>query len=383
MLKFSFMQTRTTSLLAIIIVLLMATACTAAATTIEPVASPTPVPTQAPAPTPTPLPTTQPEPAEPAESSSESPLEEAAKAEGGQLMIYTSMSTEDLDVVLAQFKESYPFVTVEYHRDLGEAVTEKLLTEAKAGSHLADVVENDTIRIENLLQNNILAPFIAPESLAYPDGAKDPDGYWTSDRINTVVVAYNTQLVKPADAPTTWEDLLDPKWKDKMVVEASDIELLIDMSSAWGDEKAAAFWEGIAAQNPTIMDGHTELAEALAAGEFAISPTVYAHRVEKLKAKGQPIEWVKTDPVFAFSQSVGLAAQAPHPATAKLFINWFLSEVGQSVVRDLGRIPGRAGISSDPPTLTEGINFYYSVPVSEEVYSKYAETWNSLLGLEK
>jgi iron(III) transport system substrate-binding protein len=154
------------------------------------------------------------------------------------------------------------------------------------------------------------------------------------------------------------------------------------MSAAWGEEKAQAFWEGIAAQKPALVEGHTELAEAMAAGEYAISPTVYGHRVEKLKAKGQPIEWVRTDPVFAFTQSVALVAHPPHPATAKLFINWFLSESGQTVIRDLGRIPARAGFSSDPPTLTEGVNLYYTPPVSAEDYAKYAEKWNSLFAIK-
>jgi iron(III) transport system substrate-binding protein len=285
-------------------------------------------------------------------------------------------------VVLARFKETYPFVTIDFYRDSGQIVIEKVLTEAKANQYFADIIEVDTVESYSLIQNELLAPFIAPESAAYPDNAKDSDGYWTVYRINTVVIAYNTQLVAPADVPTTWEELLDPKWQGKMAVEVSDVELLVDMAAAWGEEKTYAFWEGIAAQDPTIVEGHTELADALAAGEYAISPTVYAHRVERLKSKGQPIEWVKTDPVFAFTQSVALASHASHPATAKLFINWLLSEAGQTVIRDLGRIPARAGISSDPPALTEGLNFYYTVPVSAEDYTKYAEKWNSLFTLE-
>jgi iron(III) transport system substrate-binding protein len=198
------------------------------------------------------------------------------------------------------------------------------------------------------------------------------------DRINTVVIAYNTNLVAAADAPKTWDDLLDPKWQGKMAVELSDTELLGNMANAWGQARAYAFWDGIAAQKPEIVEGHTELAEALAAGTYAISPTTYAYRIEKLKADGQPIEWVRTDPVFATPSILGLAAQAPHPVTAKLFIDWLLSERGQVVIRDMGRIPARPGISSDPPALTEGLNLYYTPIAVTDHFAEYMEKWNNL-----
>lgn len=343
-------------------------------------------PTEAPAEAAEPVEAAKPDEAEvpaeaeaPAEAMS---LEEAARAEGGELMVYTSMNIDDLEVILAKFGETYPFVSTEYYRASGEDVIQKALTESQAGQHFADVFETNAFEVYRLQGVGLLEPYIASESEAYPANAKDPDGYWTVDRINTVVIAYNTELVDPADAPTSWEDLLDPKWKGLMGVEAGDVELLADMVGAWGEEKTYAFWEGIAAQEPGIVDGHTELAEFVAAGEFAISPTLYGHRVEKLKGKDAPLEWIRTDPVFAYTQLLAMAAEAPHPATAKLFINWLLSEEGQGAIRDVGRIPSRPGIETDPPGLTEGLNLYYTVPALAEHYNDYADKWNSFFKLE-
>lgn len=326
-------------------------------------AQPTAVSTQAPEPT------------------AEMTLEQAAEAEGGQFMIYTSMNIDDLEVILADFKEAYPFVTTEYYRAGGEDVIQKALTEAQAGQHFADAFETNAFEVYRLHQEGLLAPFDAPERAAYPDNAKDSDGYWTVDRINTVVIGYNTELVDPADVPTSFEDLLDPKWKGLIGVEASDVELLTDMVGAWGEEKTYAFWEGIVAQEPGIVDGHTELAELVAAGEFAVSPTLYGHRVEGLKGDGATIDWVKTDPVFAYTQLLALAADAPHPATGKLFVNWLLSEDGQSAIRDVGRIPNRPGMTTDPPGLTEGLNLYYTIPSLAEHYNDYAAKWNEFFSL--
>ncbi len=322
------------SLTGLVVFALLAAACAPAAT---PTAAPTtaPLPTQAPEPTKASEPTKPPEPT----STPELSLEEAAQAEGGQLMVYTSMNIDDLELVLAEFKTAYPFVEAEYYRASGEDVIAKALTEAQAGQHFADVFETNAFEVYRLQLEGLLAPFDAPERAAYPDNARDPDHFWTVDRVNLAVIAYNTDLVAEADVPKSYEDLLDPKWKGKIAVEASDIELLADMAGAWGEEKAMAFWEGIAAQEPRLVDGHTELAEFLAAGEFAISPTVYGHRVLKLKDKGAPIEWVKTDPVFAFTQLLALAKDGPHPATGKLFVNWLLSEAGQKADRLVTRQP--------------------------------------------
>lgn len=319
----------------------------------------------------------------PDEPPEEMSLEEAAEAEGGELMVYTSMNIDDLEVVLEKFREDYSFVSTEYYRASGEDVIQKALTEAQAGQQFADVFETNAFEVYRLLEEGMLAPFDAPERAAYPENAKDPEGYWTVDRINTVVIGYNPDLVAPEDVPQTWEDLLDPKWHGLIGVEAGDVELLADMAGYWGEEKTNSFWEGIAAQDPGIVDGHTELAELVAAGEFAVSPTLYGHRVEKLKGDEASIDWVRTDPVFAYTQLLAMANDAPHPATAKLFVNWLLSEAGQNAIRDVGRIPGRPGMTTDPPGLTEGLNLVYTVPSMAENYNAYEETWVSFFSLDE
>lgn len=309
-------------------------------------------------------------------------LEDAARQEGGDLMVYTSMNIDDLEVVLDRFKSAYPFVETEYYRAGGDEVIQKALIESQAGQVFADVFETQAFEVYRLREAGLLQPFAAPEGDAYPDSARDPDGYWNTSRLVTVVIGYNTDLVDSADAPAAWDDLTDPKWQGRMGVEASDVELLANMVEAWGEERSYALWEGIAAQQPAIIDGHTELAELLAAGEFAISPTLYGHRVERLKANGAPIEWINADLNVAYTSLVAMAADAPNPATARLFINWLLSEDGQTAIRDVGRIPARPGVESDPPELTAGLELTYSSPALAAEYNTYADRWNALFGLE-
>jgi iron(III) transport system substrate-binding protein len=359
------MKDKLVSLVLLASLLLVVTSC-AAPPTAAPTVTAAPIPTQTVA---APL-----QPTEPPEPS----LEDLARAEGGQFMLYTSMNASDTEAIVAGFQEAYPFVTAAYYRESSEVVAAQVQTEAQAGQYLVDAYELNDIDLYSLRDIGLLEPYFPPEGASYPDAARDPNGYGTVDRIVAWVIGYNTNLVAPADVPTTWEDLLDPRWAGRMAVEASDAALLGDMAAAWGDARAFAFWDGIAAQQPAVINGHTELADALAAGDYAISPTVYAHRIEQLKADGLPVEWVRTDPVFAQSSITALASNAPHPATARLFINWLLSESGQTLIRDLGRLPARPGVSSDPPSLTEGINFFYTPPSVAERFDEFFERWTSL-----
>ena len=153
----------------------------------------------------------------------EEQLEEAARAEGGEVMVYTSITIDDLEVILSEFKKAYPFTNPTYYRASGDDVIQKSMTEAKTGQVFADVFETESFEVYRLLQAGLIQPFISSESEIYSPKAKDASGYWTVDRINTVVIGYNTELVDPADVPTTWDDLLDPKWKGKMGVEANDV----------------------------------------------------------------------------------------------------------------------------------------------------------------
>ena len=111
--------------------------------------------------------------------------------------------------------------------------------------------------------------------------------------------------------------------------------------------------------------------------EFLASPLALSAKLTK-----EEIAWIKSDPVIAYTNLLALAADAPHPATAKLFINWLLSEEGQNAIRDVGRIPARPGIGTDPPGLTEGLNLVYTTPSMAADYNEYAEKWNSILALE-
>jgi iron(III) transport system substrate-binding protein len=326
----------------------------------------TPTPTLVPA-----TPTTSPEQA----------LVAAAQKEGA-LKLYMSFNEQEAKPFLAHFTEKYPFLKIDFSRTQSDEIVQKVLSEAKAGTLPPDAVEMDSTDMLQLLNEKILAAYKSPQAASYPDGAKHPWGYYTTMHINGIVIAYNTKMVKPEEAPKSLSDLLDAKWAGKMAIEAQDWAMMPFTAKVMGDTPANALWTKLADQKIKVIKGHTEVATAVANGQYALTPTAYAHRIEALKKSGQPIDWVKTEPVYASLQAIAITAQAPHPNAARLFTDWVLSAEGQAEVANMGRIPIRPGVKANPASMTEGVKFYYGDPMSIPDITKARNDYNKLFPLK-
>ncbi len=337
-------------------------------------AAATSAPTATSAPAATTAPTTAP-------TASSAAILEAAKKEG-KLMIYTSLNAEEFETVLPPFQKKYPDIKVEFFRGDSEGVTQKAITEFRAQTYIPDILETNDVNITQLISAGVVGQYRSPEAAAYPPGASDPDGYYTSARINLVVIAYNTNLVKKEDAPKKLEDLLDPKWTGKIALEADDWALLAYTGKVMGEAKAQEFWTKLAAQKPRVVKGHTELANFLVAGEFYVTPNVYVHRVFSLQGKKAPIDWVKTDPVYAFPHVVSIAKNAPHPNAAKVFIDWYLSKEGQEALVAAGRVPARPGVKTKPEGVYDGLNIFYGDPKSLLKAADVQKQYYTLFGIK-
>jgi iron(III) transport system substrate-binding protein len=155
-------------------------------------------------------------------------------------------------------------------------------------------------------------------------------------------MGFNSRQVKRAEAPKTYEDLLNPKWKNVMGIDNTKIEWFSMLLKL----KGRPFMEKLAAQNAQIMAGNTNLLNLLAAGEFAIMAGVYEYSVDNLKTKGAPVDWIGLAPVITYTVAASLPSQPPHPFAAKLFIEWLLTKEGQEVINQYGRVPIRDDIDS-------------------------------------
>ena len=295
-----------------------------------------------------------------------------AKKEG-RLVLYTGMDTDEANLYASEFSKKYPFVKTEMFRSSGEKVQTRFLLEHRASTHSADIFQTSVIQVYQLKNLKLLARYVSEEAAIYPEGFKDPQGYWTAFYQIPYVIGYNTRLVAPKDVPASYEDLLHPRWKGLIALETEEYQWFYHWMQILGRDNGLDFMKKFAGQNLQMRAGHTLLAQLVAAGEVALATVVYSNRVERMKAGGAPIDWVRfKGPTITAINAVSIPEHAPHPNAAKLFVDFVLSKEGQNLLRGLRRIPARPDVLPDPPTLTKGLNLYPARP--EGMIESYNET---------
>ncbi len=275
---------------------------------------------------------------------------EKAKQEG-QLSFYTNLNIGESKPWLDAFEKKYPFIKTQLIRIGGTAIASRIVTEAQAGRHLWDVAGPLMLYAKEILKRGLVAAYDSPERKVYRSEFKDKEGLWTALVLNNSTMMYNTKLVPAKQAPRSYDDLLQPFWKDKISMDTELYEWFEGQLRVRGREKGLDFMKKLKAQNPVFRRGRTAQAELVAAGEFAVTVEVYAHRAQEMKEKGAPVNWVVVEPVIIHPLVGIIAKNAAHPATARLFMDYILSKEGQIKVRDEGRIPARSDVPPSPPEL--------------------------------
>lgn len=307
-------------------------------------------------------------------------LIEGAKKEG-RLVWYTAMGASDANSLLEAFKKKYPFVVkTELFRGTAERTLNRILTETRAGKWGFDLAAMTEIDI--LVHHRLISPYVSPETKAYLQEFKDRDGYWTGIFANYYVLGYNTNLVSEKETPKLWEDLLDPTWKGKISIDQEEYPWYATLLAAWGRERTQRYMKALARQDIQWQKGHTLIAQLMGAGEFPVA-IVYAHRIEEMKKKGAPVDWVNTlNPIVASVSGIGLSSKPNHPNTAKLFIDFVLSREGQAIIRSSNRIPARSDVEPLAPKLDQTKLRLKAVPPDIGTrYNEYVQEFRRIFGL--
>jgi iron(III) transport system substrate-binding protein len=278
-----------------------------------------------------------------AASATAASLEDSAKTEG-EVVLYSSLNNEQIVTLVDAFKKKYPFIKPSFYRGTSDRVLQRAATEAKAGRNAVDVVAAAGFQLQLMKESGLTQKYVPPEASGYSEGFKDPDGHWVSVHSLLNSMAYNTQLVKPGEAPKKYEDLLAPRWKGRLGVNLQDPEWYVSLQRRWGKEKARNFLKALATQQPGVRDGHNITAQLLAAGEFHAVSNTYAHIAARIKSQGGPVQYVFDEPVITYVHPIALMKSAPHPSAGKLLISFILSVEGQRMLRDQGRIPSHRDI---------------------------------------
>jgi iron(III) transport system substrate-binding protein len=314
-----------------------------------------------------------------AQSSHHASLIEGAKKEG-KVVWYTSMAIDTSKPLLDAFEKTYPFVKADLVRGGEEQLMTRIMNETRAGKWGFDAVSTSAISV--LAERKITTPYLSPERDAFISEFKDPQGHWLGVFVNNLIVAYNTKMVAPKDAPKNYSDLLDPKWKGQILMDSTDYDWFGTLATVWGREKTVQYMQRLARQEPAWRRGHGLTAQLVGAGETALA-WAYNFRIERMKKEGAPVDWVETfDPIVVTLSGIAVSAKAAHPNAAKLLVDFATSKRGQEMVREMRRIPARSDITPLAPKMDQNKLKLKAVP--KEVYLNldgYAREFRKIFGL--
>jgi iron(III) transport system substrate-binding protein len=285
-------------------------------------------------------------------------LVEAAKKEG-KVVWYTSLVLPSAERVAKLFEAAYPGIKVEVHRTGSQRVLQRVMQELQANIKIADVIHtSDSGHFVFLKEKKLLMPHTPPGVDKFPAGFKDKDGYYYGLRATVNAIVYNTKAVSAAEAPKTWKDLTDPKWKGKLVtahpgysgVIATHV-LALEKLLGWD------YFKGLAANKPMIVQSANDPATTVASGERVVAVNGGEYSAYQLKKKGNPIEIVYPKegvPLVVSPQAI--MSFAPHPNAAKLFHDFtFTRELQQVMADSEGLYTGHPDVKypSDKPKMSD------------------------------
>ncbi|HKS86303.1 MAG TPA: extracellular solute-binding protein [Pseudolabrys sp.] len=277
--------------------------------------------------------------AAPAAGTTTPALIEAAKKEG-KVVWYTSIDLKLSETIGKAFEAKYPGVQCKVERSGAERLLQRIGQEYAANVHAVDVVNSsDASLLVYWKQQGMLEPYV-PEDVAkfYPAAHKDPDGTYASFRVFLCVIAYNTNLVKKEEAPKSFADLLDPKWKGKIVKAHPGYSgTIMTATYQCSRDLGWSYFEKLAQQNVLQVQSAADPPKKIALGERAIQADGVEYLILHEKESGQPVE-----PVYATEGTPiivgpnGMFKAAPNPNAARLFQNFCFTPECQQLCIDVG-----------------------------------------------
>jgi len=283
---------------------------------------------------------------------------EAAKKEG-KVVWYTSLVLPSAERVAKLFETAYPDIKVEVHRTGSQRILQRVMQELSANIKNVDVIHtSDAGHYVLLKDKKLLAKYTPAGVEGFPAGFKDKDGYYYGLRATVNAIFYNTKSMSAAEAPKTWKDLLDPKWKGKMVtahpgysgVIATHVLALVHLHG-W------EYFKALADNKLMIVQSANDPSTVVSSGERVVAANGGDYSAYQLKKKGNPIEIVyPKEGVPLVVSPTAITAFAPHPNAARLFTDFtFTREVQQVMADSEGLYTGHPEVKypADKPKLNE------------------------------
>jgi iron(III) transport system substrate-binding protein len=300
-----------------------------------------------------------------------------AKAEG-ELIVYGSMNEEEALPFWQLFQDASG-IKVNYVRSSDANILARIAIEYRARQRSWDLVATTPVY---RLPDEVLLQFDPPEAKNLIPQARAPNRRWYGVYGNYNSPAYNTNFVKQADLPKSYEEFLDHKeWAGKIAIDATDSEWLSGIFANYGEERGRKLVQDIVATlKPVVVDGHLVVARSVGAGEYWVALNNYVGLTINVLLSGAPTNFWALDPVGLAFGSVGVSSQAPHPKAAQLAANFMLSREAEQFLTKRGRLPTRTDIETNPPGVIDALQQKKVIVTisSAEQQKKMQATFNEL-----
>ena len=305
-------------------------------------------------------------------SDREEMLKAGARKEG-KLTWYTTL-TAHRDIANV-FETKYPGIKVETYRSGSTDLLRRILSEAQSGRNLADIIETTPPTPMVMRDNKLLMPYFSPHLRLFPEEAKEEAGqetvFWTTDRESLIGLGYNRNLLRAAEVPKNFDDLVKPEFRGKVAVsgDSTGVRMLGAMLRAKGEEYLKKL-RSLDMRMHMISGG--ALHELMAAGEMPLSISIFRNHVLAARPKGAPTEWVPLDLVVSNAGGVALPVASNKPYAALLFADFLISPEGQKIFEERFRFA----------TSTKDYGFkrwYPEKGLTTDQYEKSHDRWKKML----
>ena len=305
-------------------------------------------------------------------------LHKAAVKEGGAVNFYGTLAQINAEIILPAFEKRFPGIKVNHIDATSDKLAARAVSEARGGKILGDVFQTPLENVIQMHEQGLLLDANLPESAAYPEGLKG--SFWTASDLQYFVAAWNTTLVKKEEEPKSFDDFAHPRWKNRLIAEPRDLEMLLAFAKYKfkSDEKAIEFWKKVALNDVEFHKGHSQLAELLVAGQAAVCLTCYSHHYPLRIKKGAPLNYMLTEGVASIN-GTAVFKNSPHPNAALLFARWVASQEGQKIMAQGGRNPAHPKVEPTDKTRTE--KTYFITAADQKEFPKYEKIWKEIFKL--
>lgn len=309
------------------------------------------------------------------------PLEPAGAQTEGGLVWYSSLDAQTFNQLVGLFNATHPRIALSAVQLSDEHLLARVKTEHTAGARIADVITSDQIGFNQLVEAGLIAPLRLAEKAGFLPGTFDAQNRYVAWFSFTDVLAWNPERLKSDGlrAPDSLVDFTKPEWRGKFAIDANAFTWFAGLVAT--EPNAHRLLEQLAANKPVITPGHSATISQLVAGEFDATPTAYGYMTQRAVLEGRPIAFLNPRPVTLSLNLAGVLKDAPHPAAARVLVEWLLSKPAQEFVAHTERTPMRTDVRNDPRVFSPTMPYHVLPIPTLDQYNRLVTEFRGILGI--